>query len=160
MAADPDRRVCFKHFAIAKVVFGRSDSWWMKANIITLFTGLSSRGEVSSTDLLSSHKPPTFSSLSHAGGEPRSPLAAAWWKYNTAIICKTGSVGVVHGGHGRKQRRSIETHRCDCPSLSATTHVRHREQRKCFWKKCSVRKGCWQSIMKEFFSHASAPPVS
>lgn len=61
------------------------------------------------------HRPPTLSSLSQADGEPQSPLAAAWWKYNTAIICKMGSVGVVHGGHGRKERRSIKTLRCECP---------------------------------------------
>lgn len=132
MVTDADRRVCFKHFAIAKVVFGRSDSCWMKANIITLFTGLSSRGEASSADLLSSHKHPTFSSLSRTGAEPCSPLAAAWWKNNTAIVCKMGSVGVVHGGHGWKKRRSNRTHRCDCPSLSAIHEVRHRQQRKCF----------------------------
>ncbi len=73
------RQKCLLYW-MGKDVFPRIGAWWMNANTITMFTGLSPQHDVSSTDLLSSHclQPPPSSCPSAVSG-PWICVTAAWW---------------------------------------------------------------------------------
>lgn len=103
-------------------VFPRADAWWMNANTITLFTGLSLQQGISSIDLMASQR---LESVSQPldGGTVWSPtttpldivVVQMWLAGGKCLqfekVCKEAALKTEAGGRDITQQQNIEQKR-------------------------------------------------